>query len=116
MRETLIGKKLISVILIVAFTAVSCTSYKVVKPPGIENRVKAGDMIRVVTTDGRDVKFKVTAVTSDTIVGENQRVLLSDIATLEKLQIDNAKTAVVVAGGVAAFIGMIGLVLLGADL
>ena len=97
MRGTLIDKKLISVILIVAFTAVSCTAYKVVTPPrpprdedihaghihagrsAIESqrRVQEGDTIRVVTTDGRNLKFKVIAVTSDAIVGENQHILFS---------------------------------------
>ncbi len=108
MHGTLVDKKFISVVLIAAFMAMSCTSYKVVEPPGIENienRVKKGDTIRVVTTDGRDVKFKVTAVTSDAIVGENQRVLFSDIATLERQEVSTAKT-----------VGLVGGILVGAAL
>ncbi len=81
---TLVDRKLILAVLIVAFMAVSCTSYRVIELPDIKNRVRGSDIVRVVTTNGRKVKFKVTAITSDAIVGDNQRILFSDIATLEK--------------------------------
>jgi len=114
MHGTLAGKKLISLVIIVAFTAVSCTSYKVVEPPRIETKVKEGDTIRIVTTDGRQVKFKVTAISSDAIAGESQHILFSDIAKLEIQQKSPTKTAGLVGGillGTAAlFFGIVYLI------
>lgn len=106
MPETIVGTRLISVVMIVAFTAVSCTSFKVIEPPRVENRVKKGDTIRIATTDGRQVKFKVTAITSDAIVGENQHIVFSEIDKLEIQHRSTAKTAGLVGGallGAAAF-------------
>ena len=107
MYGIVVDKKFISVMLIATLMAMSCTSYKVVEPPGIENRVREGDTVRVVTTDGRDVKFKVTAITSDAIVGENQHILFSDITTLERQQISTAKTVGLVGIIVAVIAGLV---------
>ena len=104
MHRTLVDKKCIAVVLIVTFVAMSCTSYKVAKLPGIENRVKVGETIRVVTTDGRDVQFKVTGITADTIVGENHHILLSDITTLERRRISPGKTMSLIGGILTALL------------
>jgi hypothetical protein len=82
MQKTLMRNKLISVLLLASFMSMSCTSYKAMQVPVLESDLKEGDTVRVIITDGRDVKFKITNITSDAIEGENQRILFKEITTL----------------------------------
>ena len=107
MKKMLVRKKLLSMVLVTTLMSVSCTSYKAVQVPILESHLKEGDTVRVVTTDNRDVRFKITNLTPDAIDGENQHILLKDIVTLEKQQISAAKTSGLVGGILVVTMGII---------
>jgi hypothetical protein len=88
---------------------VSCTSYRVIKlPNNVQEMLQKGDTVKITTKDGRELKFKITNVTTEAIISENQRVLFSEIARVEKRQISAGKTAAlgggILVGGFLAFV------------
>ena len=97
MQTTPMLNKSVSMVLINALIVVllaSCASnYEVVRP--LDNRfqhiLEPGDTVRIVTTDGRHLKLRINSIGSEAMTGrafwafgEEQQVLFSDIATLEK--------------------------------
>ena len=89
------GQTLTSAVLIMCLLVSSCTSLKVVQISGtITSDIHAGDRVKIVTKDGRDVEFKVASVTSEGLTGDNQQVIrFSDVAKLEKEEVSVLKTA-----------------------
>ena len=55
------------------------------EPAHIRAGVAPGDRVEVVTLDGRQLEFEVTAVENDALVGGGERVSFLDIAALFKL-------------------------------
>ena len=92
MQTTPMWKTPVSIVLINALIVVllaSCASYhyEVVRPlDNLQSTLERGDTVRIVTTDGRDLEFPITFITSEAIEGEEQQVYSSDIATLAKRQ------------------------------
>jgi hypothetical protein len=88
----------------------------VVKPDDVRAGLRAGDTVKIVTKDGRDLELKIVTVTPEAIVGtpvssvstaeagevKDQRVEFSEIAKLEKREISTGKTVGLVAGILAA--------------
>src|SRR5262249_15462819 len=94
MYKTSIRDRLISLVLVASLMSMSCTSWKPVHVPVLETQLKEGDTVRIVTIDGRQLEFTISGITSEAIEGENQRVLLKDITTVEKQEVSaGAKTA-----------------------
>jgi hypothetical protein len=58
----------------------------------LEQTVKPGDKVHVITRDGNEKEFKVTQVTEQRIEGENQSVAMDDIAKIERRDISGWKT------------------------
>ncbi len=89
------GQTLTSAVLIMCLLVSSCTSLKVVQiSDNITSDIHAGDRVKIVTKDGRDVEFKVVSVTSEGVTGDNQQVIrFSDVAKLEKEEVSVLKTA-----------------------
>jgi len=77
-------------------------------PDNIESEIHAGDTVKIVTKDGRDLEFKVVSVTSEGVIGENQQVIpFSDVAKLEKREVSAIKTAGLIVLGLVAMLGII---------
>ena len=108
-QSTMRGQTPTSVVLIICLLLTSCTSYKVVQiPDNIESEIHEGDIVKIVTKDGRDLEFKVVSVTSEGVIGENQQVIrFSDVAKLEKREVSAIKTAGLIVLGLAALLGII---------
>ena len=106
----------LSLVLISALMMVSCTSFKVIKPDDLQAGLKAGDTVKIVTKDGRDMELKIVTITPEALVGspvssvgtaeagevKDQRVEFSEIAKLEKRDFSAGKTVGLVAGILAA--------------
>ena len=98
-------------------TACGCTTFKPITgaaSPQLTNdlvarSIKAGDTVKIITKDGRDLKFKVEQVAAETISGENQSVSFQEIATLEKRKISGGKTT-------ALCMGVAGIVFVGVSI
>ena len=100
---------LTSAVLVMCLLMWSCTSLKVVPlSDTITSDLHAGDRVKTVTTDGRDVALKVVSVTSEDVTGDNQQVIrFSDVAKLEKEELSALKTAGLTGGivlGLAALL------------
>ena len=106
------GQTLTAAVLIMCLLVSSCTSFKVVQiSDNVTSDIHEGDRVKIVTKDGRDVKFKVVSVTSEGVTGDNQEVIrFSDVAKLEKEELSVVKTAGL-AGGIV--LGLVGLVIIG---
>lgn len=88
-----------AVVLTVALLFTSCTSYSrsVNLTENLYNGLKPGDTVRVTTKTGRTVELKITTIDAEAIVGTEQRIPLSEVATIEKQEISTAKTIGLVA-------------------
>ena len=97
--------KLIAAIIVI-FVASGCSTLKPVEmsPEKLHERISMGEMIqvsdsvRIVTTDGDNHKFKVTAVTADHITGKDIEILITDIVAVETREFSGGKTAALAAG------------------
>jgi len=78
-------KNLVS-FLVPLFLLCSCAQWWQVRPypDFITAEIKAGDQLRIETSDGIKRKVVVVKVLNDRLVGEEQIVLFTDIVTLEK--------------------------------
>ncbi|MDX1486637.1 MAG: hypothetical protein R3268_00445 [Acidiferrobacterales bacterium] len=82
---------LVGVLLATALVG-ACASYQLAnpEPADIERKVKAGDTVTVFTTDGKTLDLRVTAITSDELIGEDlltfaeHRVSFREIGLIEK--------------------------------
>ena len=60
-----------------------CASYEVIDSQSPElavHQLLIGDKVRIGTTDGNEVRFTVTSLEDDAVVGKNARVQIDDIA------------------------------------
>lgn len=94
--------------LVAGWMLVSCTSLKPVRSDQVHSSLKAGDTVQIVNKDGTQTTFEIVAVTSDAIVGRDRRIAFSDIAELQKREVDAGKTA----GLVAAILGFVAILAL----
>lgn len=58
----------------------------------ITKNLHPGDRVKIITNDGRQLKFKVREISSEAIIGDNHKVLFSEITRLEKMQFDLGKS------------------------
>lgn len=79
-------KYLMFILFIASLISVSCASHTAVYPDpvNIKSVIKPGDTVIVMTKDNQETEFVVTEVTDEAIVGENQKVLFTDIAKLQE--------------------------------
>ena len=103
-----------SLLVITCFLLTSCTSLQGVPLPGPDQptatpAVKVGETVEVTTRAGETKRFKVTAVESDALVGDNVRVAYKDMTSLQVERSDGAKTGMVawIVGGVVLTAGLI---------
>lgn len=75
-----------SMLLLFALILGSCASHTAVYPDpvNIQSVIKPGDKVKIVTNDNQETEFEVTDVTDEAILGENQKVLFTDIAKLQE--------------------------------
>jgi hypothetical protein len=79
-------KLLTAIFLTISLIFASCASHTAVypEPVNIQSFIKPGDTVRVVTKDNQETEFVVTEVTDEAIIGENHKVLFTDITKLEE--------------------------------
>ena len=93
-------KAIITLLVAMSFVGTSaCTSMQSVQMPGATQvpAVAVGEEVSVSRVDGQKLKFKVTAVEPDALVGAEVRVRYQDIAKLEVRRHDRNETGTVVA-------------------
>ncbi len=97
--------KTLIVFVLVVFIFTACTSHHLVnpQPQSIHNELNAGDTVRIVTTDGRHVQFKIVEIRADSIFSQKQQIAFGEIAKIEKQKVSAAKTT----GGV--ILGAVGV-------
>jgi len=73
-------------LLIVPLIFYSCTSHRTIEANNlnIQFHIKPGDKVRVQTKDNQKTEFVVTEVNDEAILGQNQKVLFTDIEKLQK--------------------------------
>lgn len=104
-QKSKIAKHIIAV-LITSLILSSCTSSRVLRSEYLSDTEQSrlyiakvlnkGDRVKIITTDGRKLAFKVQAITSEAVIGDKQEVLFSEIVTMEKQQFNVMKTAALV--------------------
>ncbi len=102
--------KLISTIIVI-LVASGCSTLKPVEmsPEQLHERISMGeiiqvsDSVRIVTTDGDNHKFKVTAITADHITGKDIEILSPDIVAVETREFSGGKTAALAGSAVLLY-------------
>jgi len=90
--------------------ATSCASYLKVpsEPINIQSLLKKGDTVRIVAKDKREIEFVVVVVvevSDEAIIGENEKVLFTDIFILEETSVSAGENAGAAAGVFLYYIG-----------
>ena len=83
--------------------ATGCTTLKPLEPvesQAVLSRIKPGDTLRLTTRDGKVREFIVKEATDRELVGESERVNLSDITDMERREFSTGKTVGLVVGTV----------------
>jgi|SRR5882672_5880142 len=86
-------------IITLVFALSACTSLQGVPmpaEPGKTPAVKVGEQVEVTNKKGETLKFRVTALEPDALVGKNVRVPYTDISILQVERTDPAQTGVTV--------------------
>ena len=99
--------------------ASGCTTIKPVElsPEQLHEQIYAGDIIqlgdnvKIITSDGMHYKFKVTAITENSIVGEEVNIPIMDIVEIETREFRGGPTtALITAGVVLSIVFTLGMV------
>lgn len=72
-----------------------CTTFKPLEHSGSQSAIsliRPGDEIRVTTRDSKAREFKVKEATDQQLVGENERVNLSDVTEIDRREFSTGKT------------------------
>jgi len=119
-QKSKIAKHIIAV-LITSLILSSCTSSRVLRSEYLSDTEQSrlfiakvlnkGDRVKIITTDGRNLAFKVRAITSEGVIGDKQQVLFSEIVTMEKRQFNFMRTVALVGAmaGIVVFLWYIWL-------
>ena len=104
-QKSKIAKHFIAV-LITSFILSSYTSSRVLRSEYLSDTEQSrlyiakvlnkGDRVKIITTDGRKLAFKVRAITSEAVIGDKQEVLFSELVTMEKRQFNFMRTVALV--------------------
>jgi hypothetical protein len=81
--------------------ATGCTTLKSLEPvesQAVLSNIKPGDTLRLTTRDGKVREFILKEATDRELVGESERVNLSDITDLERREFSTGKTVGLVVG------------------
>jgi hypothetical protein len=74
------------ILIVFSFIIGSCASYSKVypEPEIVQSVIEPGDKVKIVTDDNEETTFVVVEVTDESIVGESETVLFTDIKRLKK--------------------------------
>ena len=105
-------QRTLTLVVIASFLSTGCTSLQGVpiahsEQPIPRPAVKVGESVVVTNMIGEKVKFSVTAVEVDALVGKNVRVPYTEIAALDVRRVDNAHS-----GALAIVLGVVATVAL----
>ncbi len=102
-------------LLVFCLISASCASHTAVypEPVNIQSVIQPGDTVKIVTKDNQETEFVVTEVTDEAIVGENQKLLFTDIIKLQEQTVSAGENFGIItmitlgiAGGAAASFGV----------
>ncbi len=82
---------------LLSVTLIGCTSARPLSfdsPAHLREQIQPGDTVKVTTYDGRKLKFKVTEITDEAIAGKDVAVAISEIRTIEQVEISGRKTTI----------------------
>ena len=87
------------VLVLIIQIASGCTSFRPLpdEKNALEQAVKPGDKVRVITRDGKEMEFLVTQIANERIEGPRQGVAVDDIAKIERREFSVWKTATLIA-------------------
>ncbi len=114
------NKTLTFVVITTFFLSTSCASTRVIKPQPdtIQNELKRGDRVKVVTKGGSSFKFRISDINSEAIIGrilrqgrpvgpDNIQILFTEIAKIEEMKQDTVAILAVFAVGFLVAAGLI---------
>ena len=88
----------------VALSMLGCTTIQPLAVSGsqLATTLKPGDQVEIVSTQGRQLQFKIDNVDATGVQGGGQRVAYNDIQSISRKQTDTKRTTMVVLGVLAA--------------
>lgn len=99
-------KKLVQQLLaaLVVVSMAGCTTIQplTAEPSHLSSTLKRGDQVEIMTSSGKQLKFKVDSVDANGLQGGGQTVAYNDIQSIDRKQVDKTRTLWVVLGVVAA--------------
>ena len=93
------------------FLAAGCKVWMPLALADVPTAIERGDRVRIKLRDGGRIELEVQTIDTEAIVGPEGRVLLSDVARLERRQLDSKRTLLLLLGlGAVAFLLVVGVV------
>ena len=80
---------LVHLLILSIFNYTCCSHSKILTGKDIEKKFRPGDKVNVKTKEGPRYKFILTAVSEDSIKGNNYSVATKDIVTIEQIYDSN---------------------------
>jgi hypothetical protein len=86
---------------VVVLSMVGCTTIQPLTPSHLSSTLKRGDQVEIMTSSGKQLKFKVDSVDANGLQGGGQTVAYNDIQSINRKEVDTSRTLWVVLGVVA---------------
>jgi hypothetical protein len=104
--------KIIACLIIIVSVFSSCTSLRTIQKSRSEiqeglargDLIHPGDKVRIITNDGNQYDFKVTAIGNGYVKGQDVDILIKDIDLVEKRRINVGKTVLLSGAAFLLFI------------
>ena len=126
-----VGKILTWMVIAAFLFTTSCTTTRVIKaqPDTVQNELKKGDFVKIITKADRRIGFRIDSIGSESMIGlvisssetrghagTQQEILFDEIAVIEKTDGSAVKTIVLISIPIILFIVFVGSLNFGPDL
>lgn len=109
MAQKIGSRRVIATVVVAILLVTSCASFQAIelRQGDVQQQIKIGDTVRVVTNDGQKRTLRVWDMTSEALYGEGPKifdegkVLFDEIDTLEKKNVKQVNSPLLVYGSIA---------------
>jgi hypothetical protein len=106
--HAVVGKRIRVLFAVALFLGcASCGGFESIPPADLRAGDLVGHQVRVTTTDGRTLVFRVVDVTDSALVGEFERARFEDVALVERREYQPMGTVAALLGGAALLLGLL---------
>jgi len=79
--------KVLTLVVLPALISISCSTYKLItpEPEALHKELKAGDIVKIITNEGKYSQFKIVQISKDSLFSKHQIIAFDQIAGIKKI-------------------------------